>query len=389
MKNNEYLYLDGNNLIGLLEELRAFMDKCVKTVYNPDAFRDAVQELTFQLTKAKEMLTNVDKQYAQPKLPLMNETPQYLPDWQKEQDYIRAVVNRLDKQPHPKKGKRPADAVIDQLNGILDIMDRLDEKISRKKVPELYIDYGKCEFEDYQTNYWRRIERKQLKEIERLTVGKEEFCREQWKEACMRLKEDTTSVLNDGGFAAYYEALGRELWYYRHSNKPDVCLRVLENLLLVTYYRQRMGAYLSWQDTLPVRKTLVREVAYDEDHKAVRDMLETFAESHPSPRQAYPKTYFGLLVDELVADGLGNTVKSRIQTGNRRKFVCQLLCLLQEMETIGAFSDEELNTFFSTINQAQRSLAKDTLSRYRREVKKSGNELRKWLEDYLKTHPQK
>lgn len=389
MKNNEYLYLDGNNLIGLLEELRAFMDKCVKTLYAPEAFREAAQQLAGTVDNLETLLSEMDKLYDPSKLPLMKETSPCLPDWQEEQDCILSVVDKLNKQPHPKKGKRLADVLIARLKNVAASMEHLVDFVCKEREPALYIDYGKREFEDYQTNYWRRIERKQLKEIERLTVGKEDFFRKQWKEACARLKKETTSVLNDEGFVAYYEALGRELWYYRCCDKADTCLRVLENLLLVTYYRQRMGAYLSWQDTLPVRKTLVREVAYDEDHKAVRDMLETFAESHPSPRQAYPKTYFGLLVDELVADGLGNTVKSRIQTGNRRKFVCQLLCLLQEMETIGSFSDEELNTFFSTINQAQRSLAKDTLSRYRREVKKSGNELRKWLGDYLKAHPQK
>lgn len=387
MKNNEYLYTDDIELADLLGELRLFMERCVKTLYKPDEFRKAVQGLTSCLDELADMLTQMNELYTRSGLPLMREAPGIPSGWQKMQDDILAVCHKLNKQPHPKRGKRPADALIARLEEVAESMDFLDGILSQEKAPAVYIDYGKREFEDYQTNYWRRIERKQLVEIERLTVGKEEFFHEQWKEACKRLKEDTESVLNDEGFVAYYEALGRELWYYRHCGKADACLRVLENLLLVTYYRQRMKAYLSWQDTLPVRKTLVREVAFEPDHKAVRDMLETFAESHPSPRQACSKTYFGLLVDELVADGLGGTVKAKIQTRNRRKFVYQLLCLLQEKEAIGAFSDEDLEPFFPAIGQNRSNPVKDTFARYGREVKKSGNELRIWVLDYLKTHP--
>lgn len=278
------------------------------------------------------------------------------------------------------------------LPDIIRQMQEIDHFLKTVNDSFRFILFAKKELQDYYDNRWNVACRKMEHELNRVPKAHQSaFLVRQAALAQEWLTDHSEYLLSEDSAVAYLEALGRELWYCRR--RPDVghtSEDLLTQVCLLQHYRRLQHLPFTWQDS---------ELGEDEPHNGEKGLEEqkqfvlqnqlpqlqtrlAFCADYLTP--GYSMDYLEVMLQSLMESDIQQQVFERMQSANLRVFVHELVGWLFQRGVFGGCSKGELVDALK-YNQPSR----ESRMRYMGNRLKSFPQLDKWLEDYLKAHPQK
>lgn len=382
MENTELFYSGDTRLLEQLEKVHRMVNRCVDFLYDPDKFRIEAQSLLPRLNEVERLLADMEKMYARAELPLMEEVLQTPFDWGMEQDFIGNAVGKLDAQPHPKKKKRGADALIAGLTSIREHMAKLEEAITKVDDARVFVEYANRENVEYQKYGWSRALGKLKRRIhseEKARKGEE--CEKARKEVLKWLDDHNVLVLNTDGYIAYREVLGKRLWYCRHNDAGYSGRQLMEQMLVLEFCLKQLGHTLTWQDARPQPVDTTGEPSpkqgnvlrhYAEMQGELENCLRNF------PMTGFPMDFCAQMLEALRMSDLADEVARSLADNSRRKFVCGMVALLKDNKVVKFTSVKELARCISYTKPDLDSKAK-----YIREKGGITPRMEKWMQHYV------
>lgn len=382
MENTEFFYSGDTRLLEQLEKVHRMVSCCVEFLYEPEKFRAEAQKLLPRLKEVENLLSDMGRIYVRAELPLMEEVLQTPFDWGMEQDFIRNAVGKLDAQPHPKKKKRDADALIDSLKRIGERMEKLEETITKVDDVKVFVEYANRENVEYQKYGWSRALGKLKRRIHSEEKSRQRTeCAKVREEVMKWLDDHQVCVLNTDGYIAYREVLGKRLWYCRHNDAGYSGRQLMEQMLVLEFCLDKLGHLLTWQDARPQPVDTSDEPSLQEGnilfrYAEMQEELENCLRKFPAPD--FPVDFCGQMLDELRKSGLADEVASLLMGKSCRKFVCGMAALLADCKVVRFTTVKDLA---GCISYTKPDL--DSKAKYIREKDCITPGLKKWMQHYV------
>lgn len=367
-----------------LDEMCAELNRCCAVYIIPDAFEYRVTKIIPQLNAVLLHLKSMVYSLSEAMPGDVGELEEI--NWQQEvrrvDDFHRRVMRRI-----VRKNSMARDALQRILPGIGQQMREIDNFLKTVNDSSRFIIFGKKELQAYYDNLWIVACRKMEQELNRVPKARQTaYLARQAALAQEWLTEHSEYLVAEDGAVAYYEALGRELWYCRrHSDVGHTAEELLTQVCLLQHCRRLQHLPFTWQDS---------ETEGDESRDGEKGLEEqkqfiiqnqlpqlqtrlAFCVDYLTPD--YSIDYLEKMLQALMESEIQQQVFERMQSANLRVFVHELVGWLFQRGVFGGCGKGELVDALK-YNQPSRP----SRMHYMGNRLKSFPQLEKWLDAYLK-----